>query len=87
MHPCQASPLNWKGSPMLNRTYATDGKCHNSNAGTFGHECGRPATWLGQKPNGYQSGFCDQCKEHGDERHAFTSWIKLGTAPAIKLSA
>ena len=28
-------------------TYATYGKCHNANHGTFGHECGKPAAWVG----------------------------------------
>ena len=27
--------------------YATDGLCHNANRGTYGHECGKPAEWLG----------------------------------------
>jgi len=52
-------------------TYATDGKCHNSNIGTYGHECGAPAVWIGQKDTGYRSGFCDDCKNHGSERSNF----------------
>lgn len=57
--------------------YATDGKCHNSNPGTYGHECGKPATWIGVKPNGFGSGFCDECKAHGYEAKAYTVWEKL----------
>ena len=28
-------------------SYATDGKCHNAEPGTYGHECGKPAAWIG----------------------------------------
>lgn len=55
--------------------YATDGKCHNAQSGTYGHECGKPATWLGTKPNGWQSGFCNRCKTDGDEARNFTQWV------------
>lgn len=53
-------------------SYATDGKCHNADTGTFGHECGKPATWLGVTETGYASGFCDHCKSYGSERHGRT---------------
>lgn len=53
--------------------YATDGKCHNAQYGTFGQECGRPAVWIGTNPEtGFRSGFCDKCKRTGDERHGKT---------------
>ena len=51
-----------------------DGKCHNAEAGTFNHECGRPATWIGTKSNGFRSGFCDDCKERGWERNGYVTW-------------
>jgi long-chain acyl-CoA synthetase len=35
-------------------TYANDKKCHNAEPGTFNHECGKPAVWIGIKPNGFQ---------------------------------
>lgn len=54
--------------------YAVDGLCHNAQIGTYGHECGKPATWIGTKASGWQSGFCDDCKEHGDERRSFIAW-------------
>ena len=57
--------------------YATDGKCHNAQIGTYGHECGRPATWLGIKNPRWGSGFCDECKEFGHERHEYLIWIPL----------
>jgi len=60
-------------------SYATDGKCHNAEPGTYGHECGKPATWIGTKSNGYRSGFCDQCKEHGWEASGFVKWERVAT--------
>ena len=62
-------------------SYATDGKCHNAQSGTYGHECSKPATWTGTKPNGFQSGFCTWCKEHGDESHPFTQWKENHVRP------
>ena len=66
-------------------SYATDGKCHNANRGTFGHECGKPATWIATKAAEWKMsadplfrvGFCDDCKEHGDERHGVLSWERV----------
>ena len=74
-------------------TYATDGKCHNANHGTFGHECNKPATWLGGKPTRrlaslswtppsdergmWWSGYCDHCKAHGDEARTVAEWRQL----------
>lgn len=55
-------------------SYATDGRCHNANVGTYGHECGKPATWIGTKANGFQCGFCNHCKQHGDENYGYVSW-------------
>jgi hypothetical protein len=52
--------------------YGTDGKCHNAEPGTFGHECGKPADFIGTKASGFQSGFCAYCAEHGSERHGYT---------------
>lgn len=62
--------------------YATDGLCHNANDGTYGHECGKSATWIGTASNGFQSGFCDHCKEHGDEGHRMVSWVRKPNAKA-----
>lgn len=60
--------------PRDRNLYGCDGLCHNAQIGTFGHECGKPATRIGTKANGWQSGFCDHCKEHGDERFGFITW-------------
>lgn len=54
--------------------YATDGKCHNAEPGTFSHECGKPAVWVGIKANGFRSGFCDQCRRHGWDAAHFERW-------------
>src|SRR6266566_3686223 len=48
-------------------SYATDGRCHNAEPGTYGHECGKPAVWLGTTASGFVSGYCDDCKRHGAE--------------------
>lgn len=61
-------------------TYATDGKCHNANAGTYGHECGNPATWIGVSRSGFRCGYCDHCKNHGDEGMRCTSWERKEAA-------
>jgi hypothetical protein len=80
--------------PKAAGLYATDGKCHNAEPGTFGHECGKPATWLGTTPGGFMSGYCDRCKENGTEarrvglwmphpsaapRQGETTWVKVTT--------
>lgn len=58
-------------------SYADDGKCHNAQSGTYGHECGRPAQWLGTKANGYSSGFCTECKRWGYEARDVVTWEPL----------
>lgn len=55
-------------------TYATDGKCHNAEPGTYGHECGQPAAWIGTKPSGFRSGYCDKCKRQGYEAREVKQW-------------
>lgn len=59
-------------------------KCTNAEAGTFNHECGKPAKWLGGKPakfadmadhrGMYWTAFCDGCKRHGHEARGITEW-------------
>lgn len=55
-------------------TYATDGRCHNANRGTFNHECGKPAMWIGTKANGFRSGYCLRCRAEGDEARSVVRW-------------
>lgn len=64
---------------MAAMLYATDGQCHNAEPGTYGHECGKPATWLGAFPSGMVSGFCSDCKARGTEARQCIAWI---TRPA-----
>jgi hypothetical protein len=66
-------------SDLPKNLYATDGLCHNANVGTFNHECGKPATWVGvwRTNLSFGSGFCDHCMEHGDEAVNFTNWRRL----------
>jgi hypothetical protein len=58
--------------------FSTDGKCHNAEPGTYGHECGKPATWLATNSvSGFQSGFCGQCRQFGSERHQFDRFERI----------
>ena len=54
--------------------YATDGKCHNAEAGSYNHECGRSAKWLGTYKNGFTMGFCERCKQRGYEAKTVVKW-------------
>lgn len=67
----------------MTNSFATDGRCHNAEPGTFNHECGKPATWIGTKANGFKSGFCDDCKERGWERHGYETWERVFSADEI----
>lgn len=66
-------------------SYATDGKCHNAEPGTYGHECGKPAMWVGTTATGFASGFCDRCKARGTEARNCVEWNRI--APHELLSA
>lgn len=46
--------------------------CHNAQHGSFNHECGNPAAYIGTRADGYTSAFCTHCAAHGDERHGYT---------------
>ncbi len=64
-------------------------RCHNAQNGTYGHECGRPATWIKTAVGGpipglglpdpytYDIGYCDECKSSGHERHGALSWRRV----------
>lgn len=55
-------------------------RCMNAEPGTFGHECGKSAKWIGTKHSTITKGeffhatFCDECKECGWERHGVIEW-------------
>ncbi len=59
-------------------SYATDGLCHNAEPNTYGHECGKPAVWIGTtKLRGFRAGFCDECKRLGFEAKDIATWEPL----------
>jgi hypothetical protein len=58
--------------------YALDGVCHNAEPGTYGHECGKPAKFLGTAANGMTSGFCADCQKWGYEAKGRTNWRSVG---------
>src|SRR5215204_6227579 len=68
------SPSAAPGGRNMSNLYAVDGRCHNANRGTYGHECSRPATWIGTSRAGFRSGYCSHCKEHGDEARECVAW-------------
>lgn len=53
-------------------TYAGDGRCHSARRGSFGHECGKPATILGTNASAFRTGFCADCVAAGIETAGFT---------------
>lgn len=61
----------------MTNSYATDGKCHNAEPGTFSHECGKPAKWIGYSAKGHASGFCTDCMNHGFEARHYVRWMEL----------
>lgn len=62
-------------------TYATDGKCHNAEPGTYGHECGKPAAFIGTEGSGFRSGYCADCRRGGWEATRVVIWTRI--VPAI----
>lgn len=62
----------------MSNLYALDGLCHNAEPGTYGHECGKPAKWVGTSSTGFQSGYCDDCKVRGWEGKSMGQWRRLG---------
>jgi hypothetical protein len=74
----EAAPEPVTPAPILG-SYATDGQCHNAQNGTYGHECGKPAQWIGSMASGFKSGFCDECKAHGHEARNVTTWTAINT--------
>lgn len=73
-HDWHVSDYTWKTTEGYLR------KCHNAQSGTYGHECGKPATWVAENPRGFKTGFCDNCRLYGDERHGYHIWTKRNPA-------
>ena len=56
-------------------------RCVNAEPGTFGHECGQPAAFIGTKiATGAQASFCADCKELGHEARGFGEWHAIDWA-------
>jgi hypothetical protein len=57
-------------------------RCINSEPGTYGHECGKPARWLGEEIDSgqpFKACYCSKCKESGTEaRRGKKTWTRLG---------
>jgi hypothetical protein len=70
-----------RGALVGANSYATDGKCHNAEPGTYGHECGKPAAWIGTTAGGFSAGYCADCKRNGSEARICVSWTPAA-APA-----
>jgi len=54
--------------------YATDGLCHCRIRRGRDGECLAPAKWIGETKNGFRCGFCDDCRQHGDEAPLYDKW-------------
>jgi hypothetical protein len=53
-------------------SYAGDGLCHSASRGSYGHECGKPATHIGTNGNAFRTGFCAACIAAGIETSGFS---------------
>ena len=77
--------------PAFTNPYAVDGKCHNAEPGTYNHECGNPAEWLGvmrensRRQDASAMGFCAKCKETGYEAKHALRWISLMPMTATEI--
>ena len=58
----------------MSNLYETDGRCHNAEPGTYGHECGRRAEWIGTATSGFRSGYCTKCRAAGYEARGMARW-------------
>ena len=54
-------------------------RCTNAEPGSYGHECGEAAAFIGSRPDGGQSCFCSACKAHGSEAQRYALWQELPT--------
>ena len=67
-------------------SYAIDGLCHNAEAGTFGHECSKPAVWTAESTSGFRCGFCDDCRRNGREARGMHGWQPYNHAREIMIA-
>lgn len=52
-------------------------RCINSEPGTFNHECGKPALWIGQTLDGREACFCEDCRWNGHESLDKVRWWEV----------
>ena len=67
-------------------SYAIDGKCHNSEPGWCGQECGRPAVWTAESASGFRSGFCVRCRATGSEARGMHGWQPYDLAREVLIA-
>ena len=54
-------------------------RCTNAEPGSYGHECGDAAGFIGLRSDGSQAYFCSACKERGSEARRYSDWQALPT--------
>jgi len=54
-------------------------RCTNAEPGSYGHECGEPAGFIGSNEDGDQACFCSACKTQGSEARRHSHWQALPT--------
>jgi hypothetical protein len=54
-------------------------RCTNAEPGSYGHECGEQAGFIGSRADGGQSCFCSACKAQGSEARRYSDWQALPT--------
>ena len=52
-------------------------RCTNAEPGSYGHECGEPAGFIGSGADGGQSCFCSACRALGSEARRYSDWQAL----------
>jgi hypothetical protein len=52
-------------------------RCINAEPGTFSHECGRQASWIGAASDGWEYCFCDRHKANGHDARHIVQWRRI----------
>ena len=67
-----------RAHPSLGRLWP---RCVNAEPGSFGHECGAPAIFIGTCiEGGAQACFCAECKERGHDACGYDGWHRIDPA-------
>lgn len=61
-----------------------DNRCTNSEPGTYNHECGQPAAWIGTHHNGSRQAFCESCRFTGHEARNCVYWVRFHPALTVE---